>query len=115
MPVNKQGKIMLDKQGNKAIDMRVISSNNIHLRWSFLFKSHIHVNLDLKDPSKATFGCIFCCAEGRVAPMIGGLETFMDHLQDHRQRPPQGEVLYRIHCIIGRDPQPGEEFDIVLA
>lgn len=103
-----------DAKGKKSIDMRVFGSKGLLYRWEFLFKSHVHLKGALPNPLESTFGCVFCCAEGRGTPTFGGVESFLAHLQAHRAQPPSGEVLYRMGCIVGRTPSPDELFDIAL-
>lgn len=104
--------ISIDKK-RSGFDMRVFKLvQGIQFRWEFMFKSHIQVKEACSDPTKATFGCIFCCAEGRGTPMFGGIQTFMNHLVEHRERLPTGEVLYRMNCLVGRQAAMDEDFDI---
>ena len=104
--------IPMDKQ-NSGFDMRVFKLvQGIQFRWEFMFKSHIQVKEACSDPTKATFGCIFCCAEGKGTPMFGGIQTFMNHLVEHREYLPTGEVLYRMNCLVGRQAAIDEDFDI---
>ena len=104
--------ISIDKK-KSGFDMRVFKLvQGIQFRWEFMFKSHIQVKEACSDPTKATFGCIFCCAEGRGTPMFGGIQNFMNHLAEHREHLPTGEVLYRMNCLVGRQAAIDEDFDI---
>lgn len=104
--------IPIDKKKG-GFDMRVFKLvQGIQFRWEFMFKCHIQVKEACSDPTKATFGCIFCCAEGRGTPMFGGIQTFMNHLAEHREHLPTGEVLYRMNCLVGRQAAIDEDFDI---
>lgn len=107
--------IMLDKK-RKGYDTRVwmTEDQGVQFRWEFLFKSHVETKDSQPNPLHATFGCIFCCAEGRGTPTFGGINSFMNHLQEHRDRLPCGEVLYRMNCLVGRRAQQDEDFDINL-
>lgn len=110
-----QGRMVVHDKKRKGYDTKVlVFSEGIQFRWVFLFKSHVETKDASTDPSQATFGCTFCCAEGRGTPIFGGVQTFMNHLQEHRDRPPTGEVLYRMNCIVGRRAELGEDFDINL-
>ena len=110
-----QGRMVTDEKKKKGYDRRVlVFSEGIQFRWQFLFKSHVETKDLSPDPSRATFGCVFCCAEGRGTPTFGGVQTFMNHLQEHRDRQPNGEVLYRMNCIIGRRAELSEDFDVNL-
>ena len=110
-----QGRMVTDEKKKKGYDRRVlVFSEGIQFRWQFLFKSHVETKELSPDPSQATFGCVFCCAEGRGTPTFGGVQTFMNHLQEHRDRQPSGEVLYRMNCIVGRRAEINEDFDINL-
>ena len=104
--------IPIDKKNN-GFDMRVFKLvRGIQFRWEFMFKSHFTVKEACSDPTKATFGCIFCCARGIGTPIFGGIQAFMNHLVEHREHLPTGEVLYRTNCLIGREAAPSEDFDI---
>ena len=104
--------IPIDKK-KSGFDMRVFKLvQGIQFRWEFMFKSHIQVKEAHSDPAKATFGCVFCCAEGKGTPMFGGIQTFMNHLVEHRRSLPIGEVLYRMNCLVGRQAAIDEDFDI---
>lgn len=104
--------IPLDKKSN-GYDMRVFKLvEGIQFRWEFLFKSHTVTKGALSDPTRATFGCIFCCAEGRGTATFSGVHVFMGHLIEHRDRLPTGEVLYRMNCLVGRQAAMHEDFDI---
>lgn len=46
--------------------------------------------------------------------MFGNVQSLMDHLQRHRDRPPGRELQDRTRCIVDRIAQPGEDFDINL-
>ncbi|KAL9604395.1 MAG: hypothetical protein Q9219_000583 [cf. Caloplaca sp. 3 TL-2023] len=104
-------------QVNKKVaqcDRQVMLADGIQFRWEFLFKSHVECRDAASNPLKSTFGCIFCCAEGRGTPTFGGAQSFMDHLQEHRVRLPEGEVLYRMNCLAGPKASIDEDFDINL-
>lgn len=104
-------------QINKKIagcDRQVMLADGIQFRWEFLFKSHIECRDLNPNPLKSTFGCIFCCAEGKGTPTFGGAQSFMDHMQEHRIRLPVGEVLYRMNARIGDKASVSEDFDINL-
>ena len=108
-----EGRLVPIDKKKSGFDMRVFKLvQGIQFRWEFMFKSHIQVKDACSDPTKATFGCVFCCAEGRGTPMFGGIQTFMNHLVDHRERLPTGEVLYRMNCLVGRQAAIDEDFDI---
>ena len=108
-----EGRLMpMDKKKN-GFDMRVFKLvEGIQFRWEFMFKSHVQVKEACSDPTKATFGCIFCCAEGKGTPLFGGIEALMNHLVVHREQLPTGKVLYRMNCLVGRQAATDEDFDI---
>ncbi|MCJ1399619.1 hypothetical protein MMC11_002821 [Xylographa trunciseda] len=108
-----EGRMMRDAKGHKSIDTRVYGANGILYRWEFLFKSHVQLK-DALPTMDSTFGCIFCCVEGKGTPIFGGVKNFLAHMQEHRERPPTGEVLYRMSCVVGRTPSQDEDFDIAL-
>lgn len=103
-----------DKKKN-GYDTRVFKLvDGIQFRWEFMFKSHIANKDSEPNPTKATFGCIFCCSEGKSTPHFSGIQSFMVHLGKHRKDLPTGEVLYRMNCLVGRQAAMGEDFDINL-
>lgn len=104
--------VQMDKK-HSGFDMRVFKLvQGIQFRWEFMFKSHVQVKDACSDPTKATFACIFCCAEGRGTPIFRGIQTFMNHLVVHREHLPTGEVLYRMNCLVGRQAAINDDFDI---
>ena len=110
-----QGRMVTDEKQNKGYDRRVlVFSEGIQFRWQFLFKSHVETKELSQDPSQGTFGCVFCGAEGRGTPTFGGVQSFLNHLQEHRDRQPSGEILYRMNSIVGRRAELNEDFDINL-
>lgn len=110
-----EGRMTADKgTKRKSYDTQVHNTNGIQWRWLFLFKSHVYLNDILQNPQASTFGCIFCCGVGKGTPMFGGVQSFMNHLQQHRDSPPSGEVLYKMNCIVGRVADVREDFDINL-
>ncbi|KAL8661949.1 MAG: hypothetical protein Q9202_005150 [Teloschistes flavicans] len=111
---NFEGRLIQMDKKTKVSDKTVISADGIQFRWEFLFKCHIETKENAPNPLKSTFGCIFCCAQGRGTPTFGGAQSFMDHLQEHRVSLPEGEVLYRMNCITGRKAVQVEDFDIAL-
>ena len=108
-----EGRLQPTDKKKMGFDMRVFKLvQGIQFRWEFMFKSHIQAKEACSDPTKATFGCIFCCAEGKGTPMFGGIQTFMNHLVEHREHFPTGDVLYRMNCLVGRQATINEDFDI---
>ena len=105
--------VMLDKK-TKAVDKRVLTAEGVQFRWDFLFKSHIETKDANSDFLKSVFGCMFCTAEGRGTPTFGGAQMLMAHLQEHRDRLPTGEVLYRMNCLVGPRAALEDDFDINL-
>ena len=98
---------------DSGFDMRIARlTDGIQFRWEFLFKSHIAAPDPITDPSKGTYGCIFCCAEGRGTPTFVGVVAFVKHLVEHRTQLPTGDVLYRMNCLVGGQAKPEEDFDI---
>lgn len=105
--------VPFDKKKN-GYDLRVFKLvQGIQFRWEFMFKSHVKLNESANgDPTKATFGCIFCSSEGEGTPQFEGITNFMKHLAVHRDPLPGGEVLYRMNCLVGREATMDEDFDI---
>ncbi|KAK7631191.1 hypothetical protein IWX48DRAFT_653622 [Phyllosticta citricarpa] len=60
------------------------------------------------------FGCIFCCAEGRVTSVFGNLELMLRHVAEAHAQPGvlTVDVMERTKCVAGRSPGAGEECDI---
>lgn len=109
-----EGRMVMIDRKRKGFDTRVFMTEGIQFHWEFLFKSHVESKDGHPDPLRATFGCIFCCAEGRGTPTFGGADSFMTHLQEHRDRLPTGEVLYRMNCLVGQRAQQDDNFDVNL-
>ncbi|KAI9736337.1 MAG: hypothetical protein M1834_001223 [Cirrosporium novae-zelandiae] len=104
------------KDKDIAIETRIRRAQGILYRWAFLAKCHVKTkNFDSTSPDAGTFGCIFCCAEGRGTPVYGNVKEFMQHLQQHRLRLPSAELAGRTNCVAGRYADPTKEsFDICL-
>ncbi len=134
-----EGPMMGKDKASRSFDNRIRQSNSIRYRWVFLAKSHTFTRSVAKciDGSFGTFGCMyapshptwafpseqsrtdfcpsFCCIElAKVPPMFGNVESLMNHLQEHRDRPPTRELLSRTKCIVGRVAEAEEDFDINL-
>lgn len=109
-----EGQMVHDNKNRAGYDTRVMIAEGVQFRWVFLFKSHVKTRDNMQNPMQASFGCIFCCAEGRGTPTYGGVRSLMAHMQEHRDRLPRGEVLYRMNCLVGRRAGPDEDFDINL-
>lgn len=108
-----EGRLKHVNEKQNGYDVRVFRLvEGIQFRWEFMFKSHIPEKIPDSNPTKATFGCIFCCADGRPMPSFKGIQTFMDHMTEHRDPLPGGEVLYRMNCLVGRQAALEEDFDI---
>lgn len=109
-----EGRLVPVDKKKSGYDMRVFKLvEGIQFRWNFMFKTHLASNVD-SNPTKATFGCIFCCSSGKGTPTFAGIQHFMDHLVEHREQLPTGEVLYRMNCLVGRQAAMDENFDINL-
>ena len=108
-----EGRLVVVDKKTSRFDMRVFKLvDGVQFRWEFMFKSHVVQKDALPDPTKSCFGCIFCCAEGRGTPTFEGVQAFMEHLTDHRDPLPTGEILYRMNCLVGRQAGVEEDFDI---
>ena len=104
--------VPIDKK-KSGYDMRVFKLvEGIQFRWEFMFKSHVPSKDADSSPTKAAFGCIFCCTDGKGTPICNGIQSFMDHLTEHRGKLPAGDVLYRMNCLVGRQAAIVEDFDI---
>ncbi len=109
-----EGRMVIDDTKSKGFDKRIFSTEGIQFRWEFLFKSHVESKEDTRNPLRANFACIFCCADGKGTPTFGGIDSLLNHLQEHRDPLPSGEVLYRMNCLVGRNAGPKDNFDINL-
>lgn len=108
-----EGRLVVIDKKTSRFDMRVFKLvDGIQFRWEFMFKSHVAQKDSLPDPTKSTFGCIFCCAEGKGTPTFQGVQAFMQHLTKHRNPLPTGEILYRMNCLVGRQATVDEDFDV---
>lgn len=107
-----EGRLIQYDKKTKDYDQQVMLADGIQFRWVFLFKSHVECKDTNPNPLRSTFGCIFCCAEGKGTPVFTGAQSLMDHLQEHRIRLPAGEVLYRMNCLIGTRAPVEADFDI---
>ncbi|KAL8691442.1 MAG: hypothetical protein Q9224_004177 [Gallowayella concinna] len=111
---NFEGRLVQQDKKTKDFDQQVMLADGIQFRWVFLFKSHVECKNANSNPLRSTFGCMFCCAEGRGTPVFEGAQNLMNHLQEHRVRLPAGEVLYRMNCLIGTRAPVEADFDINL-
>ena len=108
-----EGRLM--KEGKeKVCDRTIMSADGVQFRWEFLFKCHLPAKTNGSNPLASTFGCIFCCAEGKGTPTFGGIQAFISHIQDHRDRLPEGEVLYRVGCVVGHTFGHGDDLDVSI-
>ncbi|KAL8849690.1 MAG: hypothetical protein Q9221_005380 [Calogaya cf. arnoldii] len=103
----------LDKK-TKSFDQQIMLSEGIQFRWVFLFKSHVECKDANPNPLRSSFGCMFCCAEGRGTPVFRGAQALMEHMQEHRIRLPVGDVLDRMNVLIEEKAPPEADFDINL-
>lgn len=108
-----EGRLVPINKKLNGYDMRIFRFvEGIQFRREFMLKSHIPTKDQDANPTKATFGCMFCCTDGRPMPSFDGLQAFMAHLAEHRDPLPMGEVLCRINGLVGRQAAPEEDFDI---
>ena len=106
--------IKVPDQKKAGVDTKVYGSNGILYRWEFLFKSHLHVNKANTNTLESQYGCMFCCAMGKGTPVFGGVAALLAHLQEHREVLPVGEIVYRMHAVVGTSPDPEEDFHVAL-
>jgi len=110
-----EGRLVPVNKKRNGYDLRVFKLvEGIQFRWEFMFKSHIAAKDADSNPTKATFGCIFCCSDGQGTPTFDGIQQFMNHLVEHTEHLPTGEVLYRMNCLVGRQAAVEEDFHINL-
>ena len=110
------------KAGNKkALDARCYTMYGISYTWQFLFKSHVAMRKKPRkdrgvDMSDGQFACIFCCAKGNGTPVFQGPQALAWHLRVHagegESLDPELRMRYKI--IMGREPEEGESFDVLI-
>ena len=106
----------------KIPDGRVYHLYGVSFTWQFLFKSHVGLKQKPKgrnagsDMEDSLFACIFCCAGGRGTPVYKGPEALAWHLRAHCNDGDKldAELKIRYACIIGRDPEQGEAYDVLV-
>ncbi|KAK7727098.1 hypothetical protein SLS57_003132 [Botryosphaeria dothidea] len=63
-----------------------------------------------------SYGCSFCCAEGRVTSVYGNADTLFRHIAEAHAAPCAQQLSTdaqaRTKCIVGRTPVKGEEWDV---
>lgn len=97
--------VTIDKKKNGS-DKRVFKLvEGIQFRWKFMFKSHLADNDGDPNPIRANYDCIFCYTDGRGTPNFNGIQTFMNHLVEHRTHLPTRDV---------RPANAAEEFNIYI-
>ncbi|KAI4276673.1 MAG: hypothetical protein LQ337_002345 [Flavoplaca oasis] len=111
---NFEGRLVQQDKKTSQFDQQIMLADGIQFRWVFLFKSHVECKDASPNPLRSTFGCMFCCAEGRGTPSFTGAQALMDHLQEHRIRVPVGEVLYRMNASVGEEAPVAADWDINL-
>jgi hypothetical protein len=95
------------------------SRTGIQYKYIFLAKSHVKrksvavVYTSSKDGG-STYGCVFCTAEGKSTAVYGGIEMLMSHVFSTHAKGMSEEVQRNTKCVVGRDPVPGEEWDICI-
>jgi len=117
--------------------VRISEGGGIRYRWAFLARCHVTLKAMVPqdaapDGSFGSFGCIFCCAEGKTrgwisertgsasdknvnasgTPIFGNVNVFMQHLETvHRREEgwPNAEMVGRMKLVLGRVPPADEE------
>ena len=107
-----EGRLVQVDKRRKEFDTRVLTTEGVQFRWEFLFKSHIEMKEVNSDFLAATFGCVFCTADGKGTPTFKGASSLMAHLQEHRDPLPQGEVNFRMNCLVGGKANLQDVFDL---
>ena len=108
------GDMVISPNGQNSVDTRVASFSAINYRWQFLFKSHVKIMVPIPSPPAfSIFQCVFCYAE-RIEKIFVGVDSYLTHLQEHRDRPLEAGRVGGIHYIIGRAADPDEDYDVIL-
>lgn len=115
------GPAVRDAEGKATFDSTILSkSPRVMYRWSFLFKSHVQQKDDDDVERLKWYGCVFCHASADVNAETAnflGEEALMLHIEEAHVgegKWPQGKVLERMGCVVGRPGAVGAEWDIWL-
>ncbi|EKG20697.1 hypothetical protein MPH_01961 [Macrophomina phaseolina MS6] len=79
-------------------------------------KSSVEEHKYLSKPGYS-YGCSFCCAEGRVSSVYGNAETLFRHVAEAHFVAGQlsADAQARTKCVVGRAPAKDEEWDVWFA
>lgn len=89
------------------------SMSGIRYRWIFLAKSHVKRKAEsLIKEQECNFGCVFCCVEGSVTSVYGGVETLMNHIAQAHVAEMSDRTRKTTNCILGRVATADEAFDV---
>lgn len=103
------------KPKNMTVDPNVhVSAVGIRYRWIFLAKSHAKKKSGgtVADKDECSYGCIFCCAEGRGTSIYGNVQMLMNHIFLEHAKGMSEDVKEKTRCIVGRTAGPQEQWDI---
>lgn len=103
------------KKKNMTVDPNVhVSAVGIRYRWIFLAKSHVKKKSVATNTEKGecSYGCMFCCAEGRGTGIYGNVQTLMNHIFLEHAKGITEDVKEKTRCVVGRTAGPQEQWDI---
>lgn len=99
----------------KALPTRVLSAScGISYKWLFLAKSHVRCSSAVAGADEYSYGCAFCSVEGRETGVYGDVDTLMSHIDMRHVGAMTEEVMRRTKCVVGRQPERGEDWDICV-
>lgn len=80
------GDMVISPNGQLSVDTSVASFGGINYRWQFLFKSHVKIKVPIPTPpAYSIYQCVFCYAK-RIESIFVGVDSYLTHLQEHRNR-----------------------------
>ena len=103
------------KKKNMTVDPNVhVSAVGIRYRWIFLAKSHAKKKSVATNTEKGecSYGCMFCCAEGRGTGIYGNVQTLMNHIFLEHAKGITEDMKEKTRCVVGRTAGPQEQWDI---
>jgi len=103
-----------------AVDIKVrTAGNGIRSGGAFWAKGHVRRKSGAgggggvgRGGEEGSFGCVFCCGEGRMTGVYGNVETLMNLVLVEHAGEMAGKVQERTGCVVGRVAGEGEAWDI---
>lgn len=110
--------LQVDYNGPEFDTESILSKTGIKYRWLFLAKSHVMTGRRFLRWYKNSYldreyCCIFCSTQGTPMEKFRGAETLMDHIwKSHRHMELPSQATAKVVCIMGREADANERFDI---